>query len=215
MYRRTVVLILAAAAAWCGLAAAQEKTDHTIQAGLGVSYARSSRVSSQYGFGGLVAAGSVAQNRHLRWAWDFDIEFAGSPFQAVPPQGIPASAMARIDQLLMEFHGGPELTKHAGRVSLFVHGLPGYTSWSLGALAGESWADSAREGGFSLAAGGGVDIHVKENFDIRFQADYIPAWHGQGAVQANLVPAVPPGKSPYGNLRVAMVFLAAAHRPQR
>ena len=181
------------------------------QVGVGGTYSRSQRLPEKNGFGGFMFAGSWAQNRLLRWTLSLDFDFAGSPIQLVPPPEIPTGAMAKLGQLLVQVHAGPEFTRHSGRVSLFVHALPGYTGWSLGSLS-EGWNRTVSEGGFSLAAGGGMDTHLAKHFDLRIQGDYIPAWMGQGTPVAALSPPLTAGNSPYHNTRVTVVFMAVLNR---
>ena len=115
--------------------------------------------------------------------------------------------------MLVQLHAGPEFTRNGGRATVFAHVLPGYTEWSLGSMGVENRSFTVSEGGFSMEAGGGVDVHVRSHFDLRLQADYMPAWHHPGAADAALSPPLPPGESPYGNLRVAVVFLVTgSHR---
>jgi hypothetical protein len=193
----------------------EEPTIQSFQIGAGGSYGRSSRLPEKNGFGGFLFAGSWAQNRWLRWSGDLGFQFARSPIQEVPPVGMPASASARLDQMLVQVHVGPELIRSAGHVTLFAHVLPGYTEWSLGSLGAESRQFAVSEGGFSLAAGGGMDVHVRRHFDLRLQADYMPAWLHQGTAEIALSPPLPPGNSPCGNLRFAVVFLATGVRHPR
>ncbi len=100
-------------------------------------------------------------------------------------------------------------------MTLFAHVLPGFTEWSLGSMGAEHRQFAVSEDGFSMAAGGGMDVHVRSHFDLRFQADYMPAWHHPGTTDIAFSPPLPPGTSPYGNLRVAVVFLVTGIRHPR
>lgn len=221
---RSLLAPIGGASAWlatilfafsCLALRAEEPAMQSYQAGAGGSYGRSARLTEKNGFGGFLFTASWAQTRWLRWTGDGGFQFAGSPIQAVPPEGIPTNGMARLDQMLADFHAGPEFTRPAGNVTMFAHVLPGYTQWSLGSLGAESRSSRVSEGGFSLAAGGGMDMHVRSHFDLRLQADYMPAWLHQSAADPGLSPPLPPGKSPYGNLRVAVVFLVTGIRHPR
>jgi hypothetical protein len=191
----------------CGMLHAEEAERRVLQLGIGGSYARSNRLPEKNGFGGLIFGASFAQNRWLRWAGVGGFEWAGSPIQPVPPEGIPAGAVAPVDQMLTQFHAGPELIKQARRAALFAHVLPGYTGWSLGQSSEGGRGRVMSEGGFSLAAGCGVDWHARSHFDIRFQGDYIPAWLGQGTPNVTLNPPLPASKAFYGNFRVGLMFI--------
>jgi len=194
---------------------AEEPAMQSFQFGAGGSYGRSNRLPEKNGFGGFLFGGSWAQNRWLRWTGDVGFQFARSPIQEVTPAGITPSGSTRLDQTLVQLHAGPELTRSAGHVTLFAHVLPGYTEWSLGSMGAENRSFTVNEGGFSMAAGGGMDVHVRSHFDVRLQADYMPAWHGRGTTDVALNPPLPPGKSPYGNFRVAVVFLVTGNRHPR
>jgi hypothetical protein len=170
---------------------AEEPPMQSFQFGAGGSYGRSNRLPEKNGFGGFLFGGSWAQNRWLRWAGDVGFQFAKSPIQEVPPA---ASTMAGLDQMLVQLHAGPELTHRAGHVTLFAHVLPGYTEWSLGSMGAENRQFAVSEGGFSMAAGVGLDAHVRSHFDVRLQADYMPVWHDQAAADVALSPPLPPGK---------------------
>lgn len=199
----------------CVVLRAEEPPLQSFQFGGGGSYGRSNRLPDKNGFWGFLFGGSWAQNRWLRWTGDVGFEFAGSPIQEVPPEGIPASTMASLDQMLVQLHAGPEFTRPAEHVTLFAHVLPGYMEWSLGSMGAENRQFAVSEGGFSMAAGGGMDLHVRSHFDVRLQADYMPAWHHQGTTDVALSPPLPPGKSPYGNFRVAVAFLVTGIRHPR
>ncbi len=193
---------------WCGGLHAQAVDRGTMQIGFGGSYARSNRLPEKNGFGGFLFTASYAQSRWLRWTGIGGFEFAGSPVQPIPPEGIPASAVAPTDQMLSQFHVGPEFTRYKQRTTFFAHALPGYTGWSLGQESGEGGRGRLlSEGGFSLAVGGGVDIPVRRSVELRFQGDYIPAWIGQGIPNYPLTPSLPLGGSPYQNFRVAMMVI--------
>lgn len=199
----------------CVALRAEEPTIQNFQFGGGGSYGRSNRLPEKSGFGGFLFMGSWAQNRWLRWTGDVGFQFAGSPIQEVLPTGIPASTTAGLDQMLVQLHAGPELTRSAGHVTVFAHVLPGYTEWSLGSMGAENRQFAVSEGGFSMAAGGGMDMHVRRHFDVRLQVDYVPAWLHQGTTDVALNPPLPSGKSPYGNFRVAVVFLVTGNRHPR
>lgn len=173
-----------------GSSPAQDVSRHISQFGAGGLYGRSNRVPEENNFGGFVFAGNWAQGPRLRWAAELGLEVAGSRMQEVPNQGLPID---RIHQAMTQIHGGPELTRHSEHLTWFAHMLPGYTDWCLGSFAAECWSNNLAERGFSLAAGGGLDVHARQHFDIRFQADYTSlAWCGRA--ERNPQSAAPSGQ---------------------
>jgi hypothetical protein len=189
-----------------------QAADHTIQAGVGVEYAQSTRLPESKNLGGLVLAGSYAQNRWLRWTLSFDLLFGSTLERLLPPEVTDLPPTANFDQMMYQFHFGPEFSRHYGKATLFAHVMPGYSHWSLGHMV-EGYSQYYGENGFSLALGGGVDFHVKKHFDLRFQADYVPSWYGTGKrPEWTIDPPLSGNQSPYNNLRIGMVFLYTIHR---
>jgi hypothetical protein len=116
--------------------------------------------------------------------------------------------------MLSQFHLGPEVTQRSERVTWFARALPGYSAWSLGNFGGGSFFYGT-QGGFSLATGGGADLHAGRKLDIRLQADYMPAWFRQGTPNETVASKLPPLESPYGNFRLGLFFLGTGYRADR
>jgi hypothetical protein len=159
---------------------------------IGFAYARSERTDS-HNLAGFVVGASIVQNSRLRWTSEFGMEFGGTKYYETSPLGYQSG----LAQALAHIHLGPELTRRRGRTTLYCHGLVGYGGWILNSF------QKPDEGGFSLAAGGGMDIQISSGIALRIiQIDYIPIWlhSDQGSLDAT--PPLPPAESPTHNLRI-------------
>ncbi len=159
---------------------------------LGLAYARSERTDS-HNLVGFVVGASIVQNSRLRWTGEFGMEFGGTKYYETSPLGYDL----HLDQALAHIHLGPELTRRRGRTTLYCHGLVGYGGWIVNSF------QKPDEGGFSLAAGGGLDIRVSSALALRIvQIDYIPIWLHSSQGSLETTPPLPPPKSPTHNLRI-------------
>jgi hypothetical protein len=169
---------------------------------LGLTYARSERTDS-HNLVGYVIGASIVQNSRLRWTGELGMEFGRTKYDEVPTLGYPLP----LAQALAHIHFGPELTRHRGRTTFYCHGLVGYGRWILDSF------ESRDEGGFSLAAGGGMDIHISSGVGLRIvQIDYMPMWLHSGQGSLVTTPPLPRTGSPTHNLRIGFSLVFGGSR---
>jgi len=77
---------------------------------------------------------------------------------------------------------GPQWSWHAGRESLFVHGLTGLGFINSGAIPFDHSGPSSNVV-FAALAGGGVDISLSHNLAWRIEGDYLRAQYGSNSDQ--------------------------------
>jgi hypothetical protein len=179
------------------------------------AYARSARLPEDRAFRGGLLGISWAQNGWLRWTGDIGFERAGSGFHVLVPSSSDLPAVDwKMDQFEYQLQLGPEFTKRSGRWVLFAHALPGYGIWALSATSyGGPGKTGDREGGFSLAMGGGADLRISKHFGLRlFQADYMPVWLEPGHPSTQLTPPLPPRQGVYHNTRIAFGIILTTNR---
>jgi hypothetical protein len=192
----------------------QAALQHDFQFGAGFSYTDSSRTPKS-NFGGIVYGASWSQNDWLRWVIDGDLQFSGSGLRTIPPASVPENLGVSLDQILFDFHAGPEFRRRFGRATVFLHALPGYTNWGLGSPAEGGFYSVAGTGGFSLAGGGGIDVRLKKHFELRLpQFDYIANWRGDATPNEQLNhPLGRTGGSPVNMFRMGIRFIYCTCRP--
>jgi hypothetical protein len=147
----------------------------------GFDYADVNRLN-QPSLHGFLLGGGFAQNSRLRWVGEVTGLERLTGFKNIDPTvGYGAE---RLPQQLFQIHGGPELTRYLTHATLFAHTLLGYADWVL--LAGNvkpagfnsvEAEQGSKEGGFSIAAGAGVELPVIKAFGLRFAGDYISTFN--------------------------------------
>jgi hypothetical protein len=198
----------------CGALQAEDRPTEWFQFGAGGSYMRGNWIQQNRNYGGLLFTAGWAQSPRLRWKFDGGFNFAGSSIQPAPLEGIPADALVSLSQMLGQFHGGPEITWRGKERTWFAHVLPGYTNWSLGFFGLENRSSVTSASGFSLEAGGGVDLRVRQHLAFRFQADYVSSWPDREPSSAGLNAPLPTFKSLHNDLRISMFLIGTIDRPE-
>jgi hypothetical protein len=198
----------------CGALEAEDGPREWFQFGAGGSYIRGNWIQPNRNYGGFLFTAGWAQNQRLRWKFDGGFNFSGSSIQPAPIEGIPADALVSLSQMLSQFHAGPEITWRGRERTWFAHVLPGYTTWSLGFFGLENRSSATDTGGFSLAAGGGMDLRVRQHLALRFQADYVPSWPNREPSSAGLNAPLPTFKALHNDLRLSMFVMGTLDRPE-
>jgi hypothetical protein len=176
-------------------------TEPKFQTGLGATWLRFNRTKKS-DFGGGVMSGSWARTPRFRWISEFGIHGAASPLEDRNP------ADSKLNQVLFQLQAGPELTRPRPRGTLFVHVVPGLAVWGFSDKLGAGIPRT--EAGLSIAAGGGIDLHMARHYDLHLAADYMPTWLAEKNWAALNTP-LPPNMSPYRNFKISMMLLHVSY----
>lgn len=110
-------------------------------------------------------------NRHVGIVTNFTATFDTSDYVDLKTGNVFPASVKRYDLMI-----GPRYNWRLSGITPFVHAMAGFTHIraSFGSnLVPQKTTDTA----FSMAFGGGMDIHAGEHFDIRaLQVDYVPTF---------------------------------------
>ena len=140
--------------------------------------------------------GSVTFNFRKYWGAKFDVSLHsyGEDFQGTlntnPPLPVPTIQTFKTSQNDYQYMGGIQFknnSKDGPKIKPFAHVLLGVADshWSLDQETGTSTGNALRiadinSTDFAMKFGGGIDIKVHKNVDIRaFQFDFNPIWRGR------------------------------------